>query len=631
MINHFLAVMAYASMVCALWPKPRESTTGNQILWLNPGSLKAVLRCGNAETVLLDPDLDSASTVLENYITDALHWTQSLLEKVPMFSENRTTDRAQPHITENLVLRNAVRETFKSIDHSEFIPWKLRPRHSRFEPNVDLPRQYISVLEIRQTLCPSNEILHPQEFFDGSEVHEIFIHNSTAILRSDDILGTLRGLQSLQQLFYSHSDSSEHYTNLVPVTISDSPKWKHRGISIDIARNPFQPRDLIRTIDAMARAKLSRLHVHATDSQSWPIEIPCLPDLARKGAYHPGLVWTTKDLEHIQSYGVSKGISVFIEIDMPGHTASIAHAYPNLIAAFNELDWSTFAAEPLSGQLKLNSSEVTNFVTEVLYDLLPRSQPFTSLYHIGGDEVNLPAYLLDETVHSDDPKILQSLLQRFIDHIVGIASGLGFQPIVWEEMLLDWNLTLPSATSGTRSASTLVQVWRNSKRIEEVLKKGYRVIFGDYGHWYLDCGYGNFLDPYPSGRSPSGVPFNTSGGFPSKVAAPYLDYCNPFHNWRHIYTYNPLGNVSSALHHLIEGGEVLMWSEQTDSFDLDTKLWPRAGAAAEVLWSGIRDESMLADASKRLGEWRERTVGELDIRMSPVQMTWCLMEGGCNL
>lgn len=143
-------------------------------------------------------------------------------------------------------------------------------------------------------------------------------------------------------------------------------------------------------------------------------------------------------------------------------------------------------------------------------------------------------------------------------------------------------------------------------------------------------GYGNFIDPYPSGVSPPGVPVNTSGRVPSEISAPYLDYCGPFHNWRHIYRYNPLENVSSSLHHLIEGGEVLMWSEQTDSIDLDTKIWPRAGAAAEVLWSGPRDDSMLEDATRRLGEWRERAVTELDIRMSPVQMTWCLMDGGCT-
>jgi len=484
---HALAILAYASMIHALWPKANEIKTGDQTLWLDSDNLKAILRCGGAETILSSKDLHSAPSILDTIISDTLHWTQSLFDSVPIFSKNKTTDHVQSDITESLVLRNAVRETFKSLDRSKFIPWKLHPRHSKFEPPIDFPHRYISALEIQQTNCPSKERLQPQTFFDASEAYELLIHNSTAILRADDSLGILRGLQSFQQLFYSHSESSELYTNLVPVTISDRPKWKHRGISVDIARNPFRPRDLIRTIDAMASAKMSRLHVHATDSQSWPIDILSLPDLARKGAYHPSLVWTTKDLRDIQSYGLSKGISVFVEIDMPGHTASVSHAYPHLIAAFNELDWSTFAAEPLSGQLKLNSSQVDDFVTRVLRDLLPRSQPFTSLYHIGGDEVNLPAYLLDETVHSDDPTILQPLLQKFIDHIVGIVSGLGFQPIVWEEMLLDWNLTLPSAATGEKSASTLVQVWRNSKRIEEVLKKGHRVIFGDYGHWYLDC------------------------------------------------------------------------------------------------------------------------------------------------
>lgn len=95
--------------------------------------------------------------------------------------------------------------------------------------------------------------------------------------------------------------------------------------------------------------------------------------------------------------------------------------------------------------------------------------------------------------------------------------------------------------------------------------------------------------------------------------------------------YNPIANISADLLSGIEGGEVLMWSEQTDSYDLDFKLWPRAAAAAEVLWSGIRSESMLEDATRRLSAWRERTVSREDVAISPVQMTWCLMEGGCNL
>lgn len=144
-------------------------------------------------------------------------------------------------------------------------------------------------------------------------------------------------------------------------------------------------------------------------------------------------------------------------------------------------------------------------------------------------------------------------------------------------------------------------------------------------------GYGAFLDPYAQGSSPPGVPYNSSGGRPSQLHQPYLDYCAPYHNWRQIYTYNPLRNISTDLHAGIEGGEILMWSEQTDSQDLDSKLWPRVAAAAEVLWSGVRDAPMLEDATKRLGEFRERMVTDLGIRSSPVTMTWCLMEGGCVL
>jgi hexosaminidase len=137
--------------------------------------------------------------------------------------------------------------------------------------------------------------------------------------------------------------------------------------------------------------------------------------------------------------------------------------------------------------MKLNHSGVDAFMATLLDDLLPRTSPYTSLYHVGGDEVNMAAYLLDETVKSNSPALLQPLLQRFIDRVVAKSIQFGLQPIVWEEMLLDWNLTLPSARDRKSRMSTLVQVWRSSERIEEVLKRGHRAIFGDYHYWYLDC------------------------------------------------------------------------------------------------------------------------------------------------
>ncbi|KIW73519.1 hypothetical protein PV04_01632 [Phialophora macrospora] len=613
----------------ALWPQPAEIETGTQVLWLDP-ALQATLRCERGEDQFSDQNYVLYKTHLAELLDGLSRYAQGFVDRLQYtFTDKSRTGEVS--FSESSVVEDAVHETIKSIHGSKFVPWKLHKRNANFEPDPGAPRHYISRLQIEQRDCPEPETFRPTSFFAGDESYEILVNNGTAFVKSNSSIGTIRGLQTFQQLFFAHSAFSGGYTPFVPVKIADRPAWRHRGLSIDIARNPFEPRDLLRTIDGMALAKMNRLHVHATDSQSWPIEIPSVPELAQKGAYHPDLVWSATSLREVQMYGAAKGVSVYLEIDVPGHTASIAHAYPDLIAAFNQLDWSTFAAEPLSGQLKLNHTGVDAFISTLLHDLLPRTSRYTSLYHVGGDEVNLAAYSLDETVKSDSQEVLQPLLQHFIDHVVSTSIQFGLQPIVWEEMLLDWNLTLPSAGDENPTAQTLVQVWRNSERIEEVLKRGHRAIFGDYHYWYLDCGYGVFLDPYETGKSPPGVPYNTSGGFPSRLKKPYLDYCAPFHNWRHMYTYNPLASIDRALHDGIEGGEVLMWSEQTDSQDLDSKLWPRVAAAAEVLWAGVRDESMLEHATRRLGEWRERTVVDLGIRSSPVTMTWCLMEGGCNL
>jgi len=90
---------------------------------------------------------------------------------------------------------------------------------------------------------------------------------------------------------------------------------------------------------------------------------------------------------------------------------------------------------------------------------------------------------------------------------------------------------------------------------------------------------------------------------------------------------NPLAGVAEHLHHLVLGGQVSLWSEQTDEINLDVMLWPRTAAAAEVLWSGARDMSKQKEASRRLTEMRSRLVAR-GVRAEPVRMAWCEMEGG---
>lgn len=150
----------------------------------------------------------------------------------------------------------------------------------------------------------------------------------------------------------------------------------------------------------------------------------------------------------------------------------------------------------------------------------------------------------------------------------------------------------------------------------------HKTLFGPSSHWYLDCGFGFYVDP--SLRNPDLADPERD------TKPPYLDSCSPYKNWRHIYSYNPLKGVQAELHHLIIGGEVHLWSELTDSVTLDGKLWPRVAAAAEVMWS--ETEKMPDEGTtRRLAEFRERLVAR-GIGASVVQMEWCLRnKGGCTL
>lgn len=416
--------------VAAIWPQPTSFTSGEQVIWLSP-TVQFLSSSRNGSGYY---DLRRYAAMVGGVrFYDFMH-----AQVIP----RRDTTPSEANI-----LQAAIQRTQQSILSTQFVPWKFHPReNTTWEPALNTSCTIINQVMINQTTSASSNASDTRSYVDGDESYTISITaDGTATIVSNATIGTVRALQTFTQLFYAHSSRSAIYTPYAPLSITDSPKWRHRGLNLDISRGEFLPSDVMRTIGAMASAKFSRLHIHATDAQSWPIVIPSLPDLSAKGAYNPYITWSPNDLGNVQSYGLSRGIAVYIEIDMPGHTASVAYAYPDLVTAFNELDWNSFSAEPPSGQLKLNSSAVPAFVSTLLGDLLPRSSPYTSFFHTGGDELNANCYLLDPTVQSNSSSVIQPLLQAFVSHAHSIVRSAGLTPIVWEEMLLDWNLTLHDA------------------------------------------------------------------------------------------------------------------------------------------------------------------------------------------
>jgi hexosaminidase len=165
---------------------------------------------------------------------------------------------------------------------------------------------------------------------------------------------------------------------------------------------------------------------------------------------------------------------------MPGHTSSIHPAFPHLIAAFDvQPNWNDYAAEPPSGTLKLNSTAVDAFLDTLFADLLPRVAPYAAYFHTGGDEVNRNAYTLDDTVKSSDERVLQPLMQRFVERNHARVRAHGLTPVVWEEMLLEWNVTL--------GEDVVVQAWQSDEAARQIVERGHKALVGNYKFWVRNC------------------------------------------------------------------------------------------------------------------------------------------------
>ncbi|KAF9198215.1 hypothetical protein BGZ59_004803, partial [Podila verticillata] len=184
----------------------------------------------------------------------------------------------------------------------------------------------------------------------------------------------------------------------------------------------------------------------------------------------------------------------------------------------------------------------------------------------------------------------------------------------------------PDSTFHSGSDEVNFNCWNTTASITEYMdSKGIPrteagVITGSADYWYLDCGFGDWLGNWTLGVS----------------------WCDPYKSWQKIYSFNPLQGLSAKEAKSVLGGEALLWGEQVDDTNLDTKLWPRASAAAEVLWSGNSDDSDTGlwngtdqdedtlrnvEALTRINEHRFRMLSE-QISAEPLQPLWCVQHPG---
>ncbi|KAK3127488.1 hypothetical protein QOZ80_7AG0574120 [Eleusine coracana subsp. coracana] len=464
-----------------------------------------------------------------------------------------------------------------------------------------------------------------QHGVDESYTLEIPLTGGAATLRAATAWGAMRGMETFSQLAWR--GMSAVAVVAAGVRVEDRPLYPHRGLMLDTGRTFFPVGDILRTVDAMAGNKMNVFHWHITDSQSFPIELPSEPELAAKGAYGEDMRYTVEDVTRVVEFAMSRGVRVVPEIDSPGHAASWAGAYPDAVTCAGKFwlpdgDWNNrLAAEPGAGQLNPLSPKTYKIISNVINDLTSLFPD--NLYHAGADEVAPGCWETDPSIKANlaNGGTLSQLLERYVRATHPMVTSKNRTAVYWEDVLLDAAVNV--SASAIPPATTILQTWNNgSNNTKLVVRAGYRAIVSSASFYYLDCGHGDFLGNDSVYDDPNSD-FDARGG----------SWCGPYKTWQRVYDYDIAYGLTEEEATLVIGGEVAMWTEQVDAGVLDGRVWPRAAAMAEALWSGNRDAAgrkRYAEATDRLFDWRQRMVGR-GVRAEPIQPLWCRTRPGmCN-
>jgi len=208
--------------------------------------------------------------------------------------------------------------------------------------------------------------------------------------------GVFYALQTLRQL--------EAQGSVACCEIKDAPQYPYRGLMLDCSRHFWTKEFILKQLDAMAYLKMNRLHLHLTDDAGWRMEIKQYPALTEKTAWRVGANWaewrdqgqryahkddkgasggyyTQQDLREIVAYAAARHITVVPEIEMPGHSAEVLYAYPEL---------QCVQAKERNSDLCVGNEQTFVFLENVLREVM---QVFPSRYiHIGGDEASRQAW-----------------------------------------------------------------------------------------------------------------------------------------------------------------------------------------------------------------------------------------------
>ncbi|MER6406458.1 beta-N-acetylhexosaminidase [Streptomyces viridosporus] len=420
--------------------------------------------------------------------------------------------------------------------------------------------------------------------------------------------GVFWGAQTLRQLLgpdaFRRAPVRPGRTLGVPHRIiEDAPRFRWRGLMLDVARH-FMPKEgVLRQIDLMAAHKLNVLHLHLTDDQGWRIEIRRYPRLTEVGAWRArtkighrasplwedkphGGYYTQDDIREIVAYAAERHIGVVPEIDVPGHSQAAIAAYPELgntdvVDTASLTVWDTWGINP---NVLAPTDETLRFyegVLEEVLELFPAdtgasspavpSTPFSGFVHLGGDECPKDQWRASATAQRrigelglKDEDALQAW---FIGHFADWLAARGRRLIGWDEIL-----------EGGLAPGAAVSSWRGYAGGIAAARAGHDVVMCPEQQVYLD----HRQDAGPDEPVPIGYVRTLEDVYRFEPVPPEL-------------TAEEAGRVL--------GTQANVWTEvMEDQGRVDYQVFPRLAAFAEVAWSSLPApaERDVADFERRM-------------------------------
>ncbi|KAL5121153.1 woronin body major protein [Pleosporales sp. CAS-2024a] len=536
-----------------------------------------------------------------------------------------------PH---NSYLTAAFDRATKAIVALKWVPQAIEKPIRTFEP-LPTPAAGAGKRRSKRNYCPDTLTKLKMEVsdtyallrhgVDESYTMDITRGSDTIHITSKTIYGAMHALTTLQQIVIS--DGKGNLVVEQPVHIEDKPLYPVRGVLIDTGRNFITKKKIMEQIDGMSLSKLNVLHWHLVDSQSWPVDIKAYPEMTID-AYSPNEVFSQNTLTEIISYAMARGVRIIPEFDMPGHAnAGWKRADASIVACGNSWwsndDWPKHTSvSPPPGQLDILNNktyEVTGKVYKEMANLFP-----DDWFHIGGDELFATCYNYSSLALAwfNSGKTMNELTQYWVDHAIpNFRAQANKTLIMWEDV----KLNAGAAASGNVPKDIVLQAWNNGiENVANLTAQGYRVIVSSSDFIYLDCGYGGWVSNDPR-YNVQVNPDAASGTANFNYGGTGGSWCGPYKTWQRIYDYDFTTNLTDTQKALVQGAIAPLFGEQVDSVVLSQKMWPRAAALAELVWSGNRDANgrkRTTELTQRILNFREYLVAS-GVEASPLMPKYC--------